>query len=263
MALLSALRRTPSALVRNPVVFVPILVLSALQTPQLLLQSRAPLLASAISLVLSAVYLVAVPFVHAGLIGMADEALDGRTSLSTFVAEGKANFIQVFLVYLAVVAVNFVFGLVVIFGALLAAVSLYPGGGTPSTPVLAGLGIVGGGFLLAYLLLAFFIQFYAQAIVVDDCDAVESIRRSVSLVRSNLVSVVGYSLLVAVLAGGFGLVGAAASLLSQPDGPAMPVVSGLPSVPVVAVALVIVVGGTLFGGFLGVFSVSYYRELAA
>ncbi|WP_277554191.1 hypothetical protein [Halobaculum limi] len=262
MALLSALRRTPSALVRNPVVLVPVLVLSALQTPQLLLQSRAPLLASAISLVLSLLYLVAVPFVHAGLVGMADEALDGHTSLATFVGEGVANFVQVFLVYLAVVAVNLLFGLITIFGVFVAVVSLYPGGGTPSTPVLAGLAILGGGFLLAYVLLAFFVQFYAQAIVIDDCDAVESIRRSASLVSSNLVSVVGYSLVVAVLAGGFGLVGAAASLLSQPNGPAMSVVSGLPTVPPVAIAVVIVVGGTLFGGFLGVFSVSYYRELA-
>jgi hypothetical protein len=51
MAVLNALRRTPSALRRNPVVLVPILVISLFQIPQLALQAVNPLLSSVVSLV--------------------------------------------------------------------------------------------------------------------------------------------------------------------------------------------------------------------
>jgi len=42
MAVLSALRRTPGALQRNPVLFVPVLVIMLFQVPQVVLQSIDP-----------------------------------------------------------------------------------------------------------------------------------------------------------------------------------------------------------------------------
>lgn len=262
MALLSALRRTPSTLLRNPVLFVPLLVLLLLQTPQLLLRSSAPLLASLLSLAVSAVFLVAAPFVQAGFIGMADEALDGRTSLSTFVAAGKANFVQVFLVYLLLVGVNLAFGIVAFVAGVVGVVSLYPGGGTPSTPLLVAAGLVAAAIVVAYLLLVFVVQFYAQAIVVDGYDALGSVKHSYAVVRRNLASVLGYTLLVGVLGGGFGLVVGLSSVLAAPPTPTTdPFTVGLPSLGAVAVSALVAVLGTLFGGFVGVFSVSYYRAL--
>ncbi|MFC7097625.1 hypothetical protein [Halobaculum marinum] len=261
MALQTALRRTPATLVRNPALFVPVLVLTLLQTPQLLLQSSAPLLASVVSLAVSALFLVVTPFVQAGFIGMADEALDGHTSLSTFVAAGKANFVQVFLVYLLLVGVNLALGLFGFVAAVVAVVSLYPGGGTPSTPLLVAAGLVVLAVVLAYLVLVFVVQFYGQAIVVDDYDALDALRHSYALVRRNLVSVLGYTLLVGALGGGFGAVVGLSSVLTMPAVPTDPLAVGFPSLGAVALSAVLIVVGTLFGSFIGTLSVSYYREL--
>lgn len=269
MALQTAFRRTPSTLASNPVLFVPVLVLTLLQVPQLLLQSSAPILASLVSLAASALYLVAVPFVQAGLIGMADEALDGRTSLSTFLAAGKEHFVSVFVVYLILLGVNIALGVVAFIAGIVGVVSLYPGGapsaGGGNTALLAGVAVVVLAVVLAYLVVAFLIQFYGQAIVIDDYGAIDSITHSAGVVRRNLVSVLGYSLLVGVLAGAFGAVVGLGSALAAPQfgagGTVDPFVVSLPSLGAVAISAVTVVLGTLFGGFFGTLSVAYYREL--
>lgn len=271
MALQTAIRRTPSTLVRNPVLFAPVLALTLLQVPQLLLQSSAPLLASLVSLAASALYLVAVPFVQAGLIGMADEALDGRTSLSTFVAAGTEHFVSVFVVSLILFVVNVVLGAVAFVAGVVGVVSLYPGGapgtGGPNTALLVAVGLVVLAVVLAYLVVAFLIQFYGQAIVVDDYGAIDSIKHSAGVVRRNVVSVLGYSLLVGAIAGGFGLVVGLGSATVAPEFgagvAADPFAVSLPSLGAVAASAVTVVLGTLFGGFFGTLSVAYYRELTA
>ncbi|WP_348612927.1 hypothetical protein [Halobaculum rarum] len=269
MALQTALRRTPSALASNPVLFVPVLVLTLLQVPQLLLQSSAPILASLVSLALSALYLVFVPFVQAGFIGMADEAFDGPTSLATFVAAGKEHFVSVFVVYLIVLAVNIALGVIAFIAGIVGVVSLYPGGaagtGGPNTALLAVVALVVLAAVLAYLVVAFLIQFYGQAIVIDDYGAIDSVTHSVGVVRRNVVSVLGYTVLVGVLAGAFGLVVGLGSVLTSPSMQAAvdPSAVGLPSLGTVATSAVLVVLGTLFGGFFGTLSVAYYRELTA
>ena len=110
MVVLNALRRTPGALRRNPVLFVPILVISLFQVPQLALQAVNPLLSSIVSLGLSLVLLVVMPFFQGGLIAMADEALDGRTAVQTFIEAGKTNYVSILVASLALMAVNFVLG---------------------------------------------------------------------------------------------------------------------------------------------------------
>ena len=277
MALLSALRRTPSALVRNPVVLVPVLVLSALQTPQLLLQSRAPLLASAISLVLSLVYLVAVPFVHAGLIGMADEALDGRTSLECFLREGKDNYVSILVVYLGLFAFYIVLGLVtaVVFavgGAFVFSFGSGGGGVGASPAILAAVAVVGLLGALVYLGVVFFTQFFAHAIVLDGVGAVDGVKRSVSAVRGNLLTVFGYNLITGIVGGGGGLLAGVISILSTPSfatppGATAPTTQIAGSVPTigtvgaVGLTLVVVLLSALFGGVFAVYSTVVYRSI--
>ncbi|MFB6195779.1 MAG: hypothetical protein ABEI80_06385 [Haloplanus sp.] len=265
MAVLTALRRTPSALRRNPVVFVPVFAVLLFQLPQLILQSIRPLLASVASLLLSLVFVFVTPFFQAGLFGMADEALDGHTSLDTFLADGKSYYVSMLVVYLLLVAINFALSIVAVL-AIVGGVVVYSGGlGGARTAALVGVGVVVAVVALAYLLLVFFTQFYGQAIVVDDLDAIDGLKRSVSVVRANPVSVFGYSVLVGVVGG---VVGVAFALLSTIPSPQPSPVATLPAVPAslslplaVGLGVVVALVSTLFGGFVAVFSVAFYRTV--
>lgn len=263
MAVLKALRRTPSALVRNPALFVPVLALMALQIPQLVLQSVSPLIGGLVSLAMSLVFVVVVPFFQGGLLGMADEALDGRTSLGTFVKDGKSNYVSIFVVYLVLMAVNFLLGMVAFFAAVGGVIAVGGGGlRSANVAVLAVLAVVGLLVVAAYVLVVFFVQFYGQAIVIDGLGAVDGVKRSLSVVRNNLVSTLGYSALGVVVGAVAGAVFGGASLFLSPQ-TASAFALPEPSIAVgVVVALVVVAGGTAFGAFFAVFSVSFYREVA-
>ncbi|MFC6825004.1 hypothetical protein [Halopelagius fulvigenes] len=256
MAVLQAFRRSPGALVRSPALLVPAFVLFLFQVPQLVLQSTSPLLASVVSLGASLLLLLAIPFFQGGMVGMADEALDGRSSLSAFLAHGKANYVQILVAYLLVVVVNFVLGAVLVavgFGALLS------GAFHLGTLALVTLGIVAAVLVIIYLLLAFFIQFYAQAIVLEGYSAVDGLKRSYSVVRSNLGATFGYMVLAFVISVVLGLSYGGLSLLTTPEAAAefgLPVLStgGL-----VGVGLVMTLVGSVVSAFLLVYSVAFYR----
>ncbi|WP_256288499.1 hypothetical protein [Halobellus inordinatus] len=273
MAVLTALRQSPGALLRNPVLFVPILALMIVQFPILLLQSVNPLLASVASAALSLVFVAAMPFVQGGLFAMADEALGGRTALDTFVAAGKQYYVAILIAYLVLVAVNFVFGMFG-FAASIAGGVLFLGSGgfqSANLAALAVIGVVVAVALLAYLLIVFFVQFYGQAIVLEDRDAVDGLKRSVGVVRGNLLSTFGYTVLAGVVGGLLGSVFAVSSYFLTPSttpgstmGPGMAAAAPQTSASIAGLAGVtalIVVLGTLFGGFFTVFSVSFYREI--
>ncbi|SFG90078.1 hypothetical protein SAMN04488063_3217 [Halopelagius inordinatus] len=263
MALLNALRRTPSALRRNPVVFVPILVLSLFQVPQLALQAVDPLLSSLVSLGLSLVFVLVMPFFQGGIIAMADEALDGRTALRTFVDGGKAHYVSILVAYLALMAVNFVLGMIAFFAGTFGIAFILGSGGLASANVaaLATVGIIVAVVVLLYLLVLFFVQFYGQSIVIEDTGAVGGLKRSASVVRAHLASTLGYSILVGVLGGVFGGIVGVFSLLLSPQSAAAFHLPAL-SLPVVAiVGVLVLLAGTLFGGFFSVYSVAFYREL--
>lgn len=263
MVVLDSLRRTPSALRRNPVLLVPILAISVVQVPQLALQSVSPLLSSVVSLGLSLVFLVVMPFFQGGVIAMADEALDGRTTLQTFIDEGKANYVSLLVAYLALMAVNFVLGMIAFFGALFGGIFVLGSGGieSASVAVLAVIGVVIAVLALLYLLVLFFLQFYGQAIVLEEMDAVDGLTHSVSVVRQHIVSTLGYSILVGILGGVFGGIVGGFSLVLSPESAAAFDLPEL-SLPLVAgVGLLVLVAGTLFGGFFAVYSVSFYRGL--
>lgn len=263
MAVLNALRWTPNALLRNPILFVPVLIVMLFQVPQLVLQSVNPLLSSVLSLVTSLLFLIIMPFFQGGVIGMADEALDGHTSLRTFVADGKSNYVSILVAYLALMAVNFVLGMIGFFVAIGGGVLFLGSGGVESVNITV-LAIVGGVVaivVLLYLLLIFFAQFYGQAIVLEDLGAVDGFKRSLSVVRHNLVSTLGYTVLGGIVGGLAGLIFGAASILMSPQSAPMFHLPE-PSFPiVVAVGFLVLIGGTLFGGFFTVFSVSFYRTV--
>jgi len=267
MAVLTALRESPNALVRNPVLFVPMLVVMLVQLPVLLLQSVNPVLASVVSAFVSLLSLAAIPFFQGGLLAMADEALDGRTSLATFVQSGKRYYVAILVAYLVLLAVNFAFGMV-------AFVSIFAGGvlfigsgqfGEPNLAILVALGIVAAIGVLAYLLVVFFLQFYGQAIVLEDRDAVAGLKRSVGVVRRNLLSTLGYVILTGLIGAmaGIGFAGASTLLsygATTPTGVG-PAASEPSLLAIVGVGFGVLVLGTLFGGFFSVFSVAFYREI--
>jgi hypothetical protein len=273
MAVFEALQTALGALRRNPVIALVTAGFALFQVPGLLAQNIHPLVASLLSLVVSGLTIFVTPFFMAGIIGMADEAIDGATTLSTFVDEGKRNYLQMFLVYLLLLVVNFVLGFVgfgvVIFGGL----AIVGSGLATNTLALA----LGGLFLVAlfaaYLSVAFFTQFYGQAIVIDDLDAVESLRHSIGLVRSHLVAVLGYTVIVGVGGGVFGAFGVVFSILTSPEvqnGGADAIVSQLPysievptigTVEILGFAGLFVILASAFGGLFATFSVAFYRRL--
>lgn len=256
MAVLQALRQVPGALIRTPALIVPALVLFIFQIPQLVLQSTNPLLASVVSLGASLLFLIFVPFFQGGMVGMADEALNGQSSLSAFVAHGKANYVQILIAYLLVMVVNFILGgilFVVGFGALLSGVLQL------GTVALATLGVVAAIVALIYLLIAFLIQFYAQAIVLEKYTAIDGLKRSYSVVRSNLLATVGYMVLAFIIGGLLGLLFGGLSLLTTPEAATTFGLPALSTGGLIGVVLVMKLVGAVVSAFLSVYSVSFYR----
>jgi hypothetical protein len=277
MAVLQALQTAIGAARRNPLLFVIAAAFSLFQLPGLLAQSVHPLLGSVVSLGFSGLMIFVVPFFFGGIIGMANEALDGRTSVETFVREGKTHYVSILVVYLGLFAINLVLGFVITFAAIFGGFFFLGSAGQPSLVPLAILAIIGGIALLGYLLIAFVVQFFGHAVVVDDLKAVDSIKRSAWCVRHNLVAVFGYTVLAAVGGAVFGLFGGVFSLLTSPQlsqrpsvgggavGPAAsPLPFNLPSVglagtAVLVVLLVILTG--LFAGLFATFSTAFYRTI--
>ncbi|GGL73192.1 hypothetical protein GCM10009039_34070 [Halocalculus aciditolerans] len=227
----------------------------ALLVPQMLLQSAYPLASTLYSLGFSVVFLLVMPFIQGGMFGMADEALTARSSLSRFVTDGRANYLQLLVAYVLLLVVNSVIGAVGVaagFGALLAHGSI--------GMVFIGLVAISA---LVYLSVAFFIQFYGQAIVIDDLGAVDGLKHSYAVVRRNLVSTLGYSVFVGILGGVAGGVFTIASMLVSPQSTTVLSLPQLSVVATVGVALLIVIFGALFGGFFTVYSVAFYRTIGS
>ncbi|WP_181691322.1 hypothetical protein [Natronomonas sp. LN261] len=260
MAALNSLHPAVRALIRNPILIVIVGLYGLVQLPQLALQPTQPIVAAIISLGITGLMLVVMPFFQGGLLGMADEALNGQTSLGTLVSEGKTNYIRLLLAYLALFAVNLIFGFIAFIVVLLGGVGLFAGDSRPGLAALGAIAVVGILFALAYLLVIFFIQFYAHAIVLTDTTLVDGFKRSVSLVRQNIVSTLGYTLILLVGSLVFGGIGSIASLLLSPQATELP----LPdvSMPVLAgAAIVYVVALAILGAFYATYSVAFYRSI--
>ena len=262
MGALKALQQSPGALIRNPVLVIPVLVIGLFQLPQLLLQATNPLLASLVSLGISLVLILLSPFFQAGIVGMADEALDGRTRLRSFIADGKAHYVNMLVAYILLLVIGFVLFIVFFIVSFILGILVLPHVEFSGFAV----GALGLFLVVSYLpmfLFVFFVQFYGQAIVLDNESSMDGIRRSVSLVRRNLLSTFSYSIIGTVLGGGLGLVLAGLSMVASPQSAQFLDVPDI-SFPVLAAAiLVVVVLASVVGSFLAIFSVAFYRDVSS
>ncbi|KKF39987.1 hypothetical protein FK85_24185 [Halorubrum saccharovorum] len=281
MAALQALRPAAGGVARNPILIAITALYGLVQLPNLLIQPTQPLLASVISLIMTGLLLLVLPFFQGGMLAMGSEAIRGKTSLSTLVAEGKANYISLLLAYFVLFAINLVFGFIAFFGLLIAVLgtsfsgvsgpdglsaSAAGAGGVPGgLTLLAVVGIVAVGLVLVYLLITFLIQFYAHAIVLDDRELVDGFRRSVGLVRSNLLSVLGYSVLLLIGGVLVGALAAAASFVLAPQPPGSPIAELIPFGYSTGVAVVGAIGYVLLtalsGAFYTTYSVAFYEAI--
>jgi hypothetical protein len=197
MPALESLRTALGSLVRTPVLFVAGLVYGLILLPQTATQllgvPLAPFLLQVVTFFLT-------PFVVAGLIGMADESIrDGTTTLGRLTTVGRERYVPLLLGNLVQFGIVLAFVVVFVVVALAGAVTLGISGAAAG-----GAGAAGGALVLLavvavlvglFLLVSFFIQFYQVAIVAGGSDAVEGFKESVSLVRSNLLATLGYSVI--------------------------------------------------------------------
>lgn len=264
MVVLSALRSAIAGLARNPVLLVATAILALLQLPQLLAQLLGPLLASVVSLLFSLAFVVVVPFFQGGLLGMAEEALGGHTRLGTFLDAGRDHYWSMLAAYLILLGALVAFWLVVVvLAVLVGAVLLGSAGASLSNPaVLAVVGLLVAVVVLVYLGVVFFLQFYGQAIVVDGVGTIDGFRRSIRLVRGNLLPTLGYFLLSGVVGVVFGGLAALATLAMTPAQSAVLPIPTLSPGGVAAVAILLVAATALFTAFFMTFSVAFYLGIS-
>ena len=262
MAAIRSLKPAIGSLVRNPIIIVVAAVIGLLQLPQVLVPSTSPLLATAVSVGVSGLLLFVLPFYQGGIIGMADDARTGTTSIGTLIAAGKSNYVSLLLSSVVVVAIAIAFGVVVAIGAVVGGVGIVASGGQPSPAILAVVGLIGLLVLGGYLGVMVCIQFYAHEIVLNDAAVADGFTDSVSLVRENLLSAIGYSLLLFVGGGVIGGLSGAASILLSPQPPLQSMLPELSLPATVGVGLVSILATALLGAFYATYSVTFYRDIA-
>ena len=263
MAVLKALKQTPGTFWRNPVIALPMIAVVLLQAPTFAAEFLDPFVAVALSLGVSVVFLFLIPFFQGGIIGMANEALDTSTSMGTFFSEGRSNYVSIFGAYLFLIAINIVFGIIAFFLFFFGIVAAYPGasdgGSTLSILLPAAIGLLVG---LGYLLFNFFVQFYSQAIVIDDYSAIGGLKHSIGVVRQNLLSTFGYSLLAGSIGIGFGIFAAVISVFASPTSMATVATETLPLSWYIGFGLGGGVLTVLFGSLMTIFAVAFYKIIA-
>ena len=278
MAAIAALRTALGALGRNPVLFLGGLLYGILVLPQKALPLTGVSFAPTVLRILT---FFVTPFVVAGVIGMADEALGGDTSLGTLRAVGTAAYVPLLVGNFVKFVIVAIVGVVLGFVGVALVLNVF-------TVAAGAVGLVVG--LMAVVIL-FFVQFYPVLIVLTDADVVESFTESYGFVRRNLVATLGYSVVqfvvgVAIIiplrgsfvyrrlpnldpasatpgvgtgagtgvgtagaTGGFGMLSEATSLFSTPE--------------VIALSLISVAVTMLGMAFQQTYAVSFYRRHAA
>jgi hypothetical protein len=117
-------------------------------------------------------------------------------------------------------------------------------------------------WLLSMLVVIMFVQFYDVAIVIEDQSVTDSFRRSVALVRSNLKSVAGFSLVWVILLNAFFIPEYLLQLALTDAGPAdvLPIDFGIPIAVLLPIGIVLSAVG--FAYFYAVYT-AYYLQLIA
>jgi hypothetical protein len=235
----------------------------------LFVQPTDPLVSTALGLAVTVVSMLVVPFVFGGLLGMADEALGSSTGFGTFIDAGKRHYTSMLGAYLLLVVGSVLLSIVAgIATAVLGVGTLSilggaSGAGLSNTALIATATVSMAVFFLLLMIPLLFVQFYGQAIVIDNRGVAGGFKRSVGLVRRNLLSVCGYSALVFGTSLVFGLLLSVPSMLLSAR-TAQPAISALPDF-----SLPVIIGFVLLGTFLSsllgslflTFSVAFYRAL--
>lgn len=262
MAVLPAFKDGLTVLRTNPVILLAGLLFalaSQIATAGELLESLAIVAVGFVLAVLLG------PFFLGGLIGMALEALEGSTtSLGRLVESGRASYVSLLgaslLLGTLLFAVTFVGMFVAMFGVVFGFAAV---GAESGAMAIAAVGIA-VLLVLAVMAVAFvlfmFLQFFNTAIVVDGARAFESFSRSISLVRSNLRSVVGYSLLwIAVSLVAFAPVMGLEFVLFEPG---LAAVEAQTAARAAVAGLTVLLTGLLYS-YLYAVHTSYYTRLGA
>lgn len=268
MAAIRSLQPALRSLVRNPILLVVTGAVGILQLPQLLAPTTGPLLSTVISLGMSGVLLLFLPFYQGGILGMGDEARNGSTSIGTLIEVGKSNYVSLLLSYVVVLAIAVAFGIIVGLLTVVGGIGLIVGGGQSSPgflavspAILAVGGIVSLLLVVGYLGTMVFIQFYGHEIVLNDAAVAEAFTGSIGLVRNNLLSTIGYSLIIFGGGGLIGAISAATSFLVAPQEPFQSFVPELSLPLVIGAAVVSLLATAVLGAFYATYSVTFYREL--
>ena len=260
MALVSAFKDGSAALRANPILLVAGFLVgggSQLQYVDRVIDS--PSLSAGASLA----WLVAFPFVLGGFIGTARAAIEGTdASLAQFVTAARTHYPRLLLG--TALFVGIVLGTAVgvgLVGFVLGIGSIALGAIHEMAAFAAGVGTL-LVWLVSILVVIMFVQFYDVAIVIEDQSVTDSFRRSVALVRSNLKSVTGFSLVWVVLLNAFFIPEYMLQLTLTNTGPAdvLPVDLGIP----IAVLLPIGIGLSAvgFAYFYTVYTAYYLRLIA-
>ncbi|WP_324666208.1 DUF7847 domain-containing protein [Haloarcula sediminis] len=261
MVTVSAFKDGFTALRANPILLVAGLLIgvgSQLQYVDRLIES--PLLSTGVSLA----WLIVFPFVLGGFIGIARTAIEGTdASLTDFFTAARTYYRRLLLA-------TVLFMLLVLGTAIgLGLVGFVLGIGTMALAVIDEMAAFVAGvislliWLVSILLVIMFVQFYDTAIVIENESVTDAFRRSVGIVRSNLKSVVGFSLAWLVLLNVFFIPEYLLQLALTDAGSAdvLPIDLGIPITVLLPIGITLSAVG--FAYFYTVYTAYYMRLIAA
>jgi hypothetical protein len=197
MVVIDAYRTGLATIRRNPVLVAAALLVGLVGA----LPSLAQRVNYWLGLAIQPVFYLILPFLLAGLFGMANQALGDRTDFGRFVAAGRAYYLRMLgagaIVFVVLLIGGFIAGLVGVF----AAIGLAANGGVPASAVawLPVVLVVLLVTLVVYVLPMYLFQFVPLAIVVEDAGVVGSLSRSVRLSVGHAVPTLGFDALATAL----------------------------------------------------------------
>ncbi|WP_410765089.1 hypothetical protein [Haloferax sp. DFSO60] len=280
MAAISSLFTALSALRRNPVIFFGGLISGLVTLPQFATQlAGIPLVPTGLQILTFFI----MPFVAAGIYGMAQESLSNQqTSFSTFTAVGREKYVPLLLanlvnfgIYLAFIIV---FGIVAVAAVATIGIGALAGGGDFALGTGAIIALVVVALLaLVFFIIQFVIQFFPVAVVVDDAGAIEAFGDSYRLVRANILPAIGYWIITFIAGAivtapvtGFVIFRTFQNIQdvqsAQAAGGAMPNAAaglGLSLVEVLSLSAISLALTMLLTAFVSTYAVSFYQAHAA
>ncbi|MEE8167297.1 MAG: hypothetical protein V3T58_00290 [Candidatus Hydrothermarchaeales archaeon] len=193
---LDSLKRSLSIVKENPPILAVSFVYALISTPIAILPRLFPKMVLSLPIfLLLAVILFMIfiaPFFTGGLYGMAIEAIERPINLSTFIKEGKRNYVSLFIAFFLFFVLIFGLQIGLMMGSFFAAgilKDIIP----LSRAVLAFITVL---FTIVILpILMFFLQFFDIGIVANHYGAIETFRKSFGFARARLLTVFWYTIL--------------------------------------------------------------------